>query len=54
MAVGKTRAIKIFYCHACKDRALRDELAKHLKPLKFQGKIAKWYDRDIQPGADWV
>jgi molecular chaperone DnaK len=54
MAAEATRAIKIFYCYARKDRALRDELGKHLKPLKFQGKIAEWYDRDIQPGADWA
>ena len=47
------RAIKIFYCYAHEDKTLRDELEKHLTPLKRTGQITEWYDRDIQGGTDW-
>ncbi len=47
------RGIKIFYCYAHEDRALRDELERHLSPLKRLGRITEWYDRDIQAGVEW-
>ncbi len=47
------RVIKIFYCYAHEDRALRDELERHLSPLKRLGRITEWYDRDIQAGVEW-
>ena len=53
MATEPVRAVKIFYCYAREDRALRDELEKHLGALKRSGKITTWYDREIQPGTDW-
>jgi hypothetical protein len=34
-----TDSVKIFYSYAHEDQALRDELAKHLRPLKRQGLI---------------
>src|SRR6266567_1438937 len=46
-------AIKIFYSYARLDKRLRDELEKHLEPLKRSGQIITWYDREIQPGNDW-
>src|SRR2546427_11930114 len=46
--------IKIFYCYAREDGALRNELEKHLRPLKHLGQIAEWYDREILPGIDWA
>jgi formylglycine-generating enzyme required for sulfatase activity len=46
-------AIEIFFSYARKDELLRDELAKHLKPLRQQGIITNWHDREIPPGAEW-
>jgi TIR domain len=46
-------AIEIFFSYARKDELLRDELAKHLKPLRQEGIIRDWHDREIPPGAEW-
>ncbi len=45
--------IKVFYCYAHEDDALREQLAKHLSPLRRLRYITGWYDRDIQAGIDW-
>ncbi len=47
------RPLKVFYSYAHKDAKLRDELGKHLFPLKRQGLIVDWYDRDISAGKEW-
>ncbi|MDM3000244.1 MULTISPECIES: toll/interleukin-1 receptor domain-containing protein [unclassified Citrobacter] len=39
------------YSHA--DEALRNELEKHLSPLKRMGKISTWHDRRIVPGQEF-
>ncbi len=39
------------YSHA--DEALRNELEKHLSPLKRLGKITTWHDRCIIPGQEF-
>src|SRR5947207_219206 len=49
----QTKAIKIFYCYAREDKALRDELDKQLAPLKRLGLVATWHDREILPGIAW-
>lgn len=49
----KKAPIKIFFCYARKDKELRDELEKHLEPLRRTGKITTWHDRAIQPGKEW-
>jgi formylglycine-generating enzyme required for sulfatase activity len=46
-------AIEIFFSYARKDELLRDELAKHLKPLQQEGIIKAWHDREIPPGTEW-
>jgi formylglycine-generating enzyme required for sulfatase activity len=46
-------AIEIFFSYARKDELLRDEFAKHLKPLRNEGIIKDWHDREIPPGAEW-
>ncbi|HET8853360.1 MAG TPA: TIR domain-containing protein, partial [Ktedonobacteraceae bacterium] len=46
-------AAKIFYCYAHEDKPLRDELGRHLGPLRNQGWITEWHDQEIQPGTDW-
>jgi TIR domain len=45
-------AISIFYCYAYEDRKLRDELAKHLSNLRWQGLITEWHNFDISPGQE--
>lgn len=45
--------IKLFYCYARKDRALRDKLDSHLTGLRRPGLIATWSDGEIIPGTAW-
>lgn len=40
------------YAHA--DEGLRNELEKHLSPLKRMGRISTWHDRRIVPGEDFA
>jgi len=47
------KPVLIFYAYARQDESLRDELAKHLALLRRQGLIRDWYDRRIEPGAEW-
>lgn len=49
----QNKFVKLFYCYAHEDKALHDELDKHLGNLKRQGKITVWHDRDISPGKPW-
>jgi hypothetical protein len=37
--------------YAHRDERLRDELDKHLSPLKRSAQIESWYDRRITPGS---
>ncbi len=53
MTVEATKAITIFYCYAREDKTLRDELDKHLTPLRRSGLITSWYDREVNPGQEW-
>jgi hypothetical protein len=48
-----SQPIKLFYCYARKDRALRDELDIHLAGLRRSGLITAWYDGEISPGVSW-
>src|SRR5438876_391874 len=54
MATEPTPAVSLFYCYAHKDKVLRDELDKHLKPLIYSGEIQSWYDGQISPGSEWA
>ena len=40
------------YAHA--DEALRNELEKHLSPLKRMGRVSTWHDRRIVPGEEFA
>ncbi len=53
MTAEPTSPLNVFYSYAHKDEKLRDELGKHLYPLKRQGLIIDWYDRDISAGKEW-
>lgn len=48
-----TKLLKLFYCYAREDKALRDELDRHLSSLKRQKNILSWSDRELLPGVDW-
>ena len=53
MVAQSTYTIKIFYCYAQEDDALREELARHLSPFRRLRYITAWYNRHIQAGTDW-
>lgn len=42
----------LFFSYSHKDEQLRNELEKHLAPLKRQGIIDSWHDRRILAGSD--
>ncbi len=44
---------KIFISYSHNDKDYLDELLKHLSPLKREGLIGSWIDRQIKPGKDW-
>src|SRR3954468_21393565 len=44
---------RVFYSYSHRDAELRNRLAIYLAPLRQQKKIVEWYDRKIEPGADW-
>jgi hypothetical protein len=46
-------AIKLFCSYSHRDEPLRDELAKHLKPIERQGLVRTWHDREISSGDLW-
>lgn len=52
-AAPGAKALELFvsYCHA--DEALKNEVIKHLTPLKHLELIEVWHDRKIPPGGDW-
>lgn len=45
--------LKIFYCYARKDKKLREQLGKHLEPLKQKHRIITFCDAEILPGKNW-
>jgi len=47
-------SVKLFisYCH--RDEKLREQLDKHLSPLKGQKIIEAWHDRQIRAGDEWA
>lgn len=47
MMTEAKKALKLFYCYAREDKALRDELDVHLSSLKRQSLITSWYDGEI-------
>ena len=53
MADAPGREIHLFYCYAREDKALRDELEKHLSWLKRRYQLKNWHDREILPGEEW-
>jgi tetratricopeptide (TPR) repeat protein len=53
MTTESKKPLKLFYCYAREDKALRDELDIHLSSLKRQSLVTSWYDGAIGPGTEW-
>ena len=45
--------VNIFFCYTHEDEGLLNRLKRHLTPLRRQGLIDVWYDRDISAGTEW-
>ncbi|SRR6266487_1169944 len=45
--------VKIFLCYAHEDERYLKDLKKQLSPLKREGLIDIWHDRDISAGKEW-
>ncbi len=53
MMTEPKKPLRLFYCYARADKALRDELDIHLSGLKRQHGVISWYDGEISPGSEW-
>lgn len=47
------KALQVFISYSHQDEALKDELVKHLSPLKRLNLIDDWHDRKIGAGDQW-
>ena len=46
--------VKLFISYSHRDETLREQLDKHLAPLKGRKVIEAWHDRQIQAGMNWA
>jgi hypothetical protein len=46
-------ALSLFVSYSHYDEDIKDELLKHLSPLKRLNLISTWHDRKIEPGDKW-
>jgi hypothetical protein len=46
--------VLLFYSYSHRDERYRQRLEKHLAPLKREGVVADWRDREITAGTDWA
>jgi hypothetical protein len=51
--VAPPKALRVFISYSHQDEALKDELVKHLSPLKRLNLIDDWHDRKISVGDQW-
>ncbi len=47
------RTLHLFISYSHRDEAIKEELIKHLSPLKRLNLIADWHDREIEAGDKW-
>jgi hypothetical protein len=47
-------SVELFFSYTHRDRALREELERHLGVLKRHGFISVWHDRQITAGSEWA
>ncbi len=48
-----SHGLNVFISYSHKDKLFKDDLDKHLQPLKRQKIIDVWYDSEILPGYEW-
>lgn len=48
-----SKALMAFICYSHVDEGFKDDLIKHLSPLKRLGLIEEWHDRKIPAGSEW-
>jgi hypothetical protein len=48
-----TKGLTIFISYSHVDEAFKNDLVKHLDPLRRLGLIETWHDRKIKPGEVW-
>lgn len=46
-------ALRVFVSYSHNDEVLKDELLKHLSPLKRLNLIEEWHDRQLKAGEEW-
>lgn len=46
--------IKLFLCYSREDEILKKRLEQHLEPMKREGLIIVWCDRNIPAGKDFL
>ena len=46
-------ALKLFVSYSHADEKYKDDLLKHLAPLRRMNLIADWHDRKLRPGEEW-
>jgi hypothetical protein len=51
--MAENQALKTFIIYARDDKAYKDQLLRHLRPLVSSGYLSVWHDGDIMPGEDW-
>jgi len=47
------KALSLFVSYSHADDALKNELMKHLEPLRRLRLIEAWHDRKLKPGEEW-
>ena len=47
------KPIEVFFSFAHEDEELMHDVRRQFIVLDREGRIAKWYDREIPPGAEW-
>jgi hypothetical protein len=45
--------IEIFFSYAHEDEDLMNDVRRQLVLFERLGRIEKWHDRQIRPGAEW-
>jgi|GEM_PF-1853313 len=51
--MAENQTLKTFIIYARDDKAYKDQLLRHLRPLVSSGYLNVWHDGDIMPGEDW-
>jgi hypothetical protein len=48
-----SQSLKLFISYSHADELLKNELLKHLEPLKHLNLVESWHDRKLMPGEEW-